>query len=400
MTLGFYEQLGVDPAASAAEIRAAYTRVVAQVLKRRKAVTDRGGDATPLDLARSQAEEAYKVLFDPSRRRRYDAMRAMSVEGFPTDVPGSVEAELWRRAAGALVHPAAGAAAELLRTVTTLKIGVMPPSPQLRPPPRIRSGHDEDVTVTSQTAPRAPVRARQPERTGETPTSAKTAPVLRSPVPRPAPRILEELPEIDEDDLEFEGSDDRVVALPKRGAEPEKPGFRVVDNPRTGSAPVMVMPTPSARAGSSSTNPGALNPTNPGASSSSGVRVGSPPTNPGTGRPTTPPAVPPSARVTPMAPPAAPRKKPLSAEDVARLVDKHGYSGALLKGVREAKGLSLQEMSDTTRITVRYLEAIEGEQQDGLPSSTFVRGYVREMARLLSLDEESTVSGYMRRLGR
>jgi cytoskeleton protein RodZ len=55
-------------------------------------------------------------------------------------------------------------------------------------------------------------------------------------------------------------------------------------------------------------------------------------------------------------------------------------------------------MSDTTRISVRYLEAIEADQFDELPSSTFVRGYVREMARLLDLDEGATVTGYMRRL--
>jgi cytoskeleton protein RodZ len=59
--------------------------------------------------------------------------------------------------------------------------------------------------------------------------------------------------------------------------------------------------------------------------------------------------------------------------------------------------LALQEVSETTRISARYLEAIESDQHDRLPSATFVRGYVREMARLLALDEEATVSGYMRR---
>jgi cytoskeletal protein RodZ len=47
---------------------------------------------------------------------------------------------------------------------------------------------------------------------------------------------------------------------------------------------------------------------------------------------------------------------------------------------------------------VRYLDAIEREDYAALPSAAaFVRGYVREMARLLDLDVERIVEGYMRR---
>ena len=45
-----------------------------------------------------------------------------------------------------------------------------------------------------------------------------------------------------------------------------------------------------------------------------------------------------------------------------------------------------------------YLDALEGDAWDRLPSATFVRGYVREVARLLGLDEDAIVQGYMRRL--
>lgn len=98
-------------------------------------------------------------------------------------------------------------------------------------------------------------------------------------------------------------------------------------------------------------------------------------------------------------PPDAPRQKTLTTDEVARLTDLHGYSGGLLRAVREAKGITLQEVADSTRISVRYLEAIEGDAHDRLPSATFVKGYVREVSRLLKLDEESVVTGYMRRLG-
>lgn len=95
----------------------------------------------------------------------------------------------------------------------------------------------------------------------------------------------------------------------------------------------------------------------------------------------------------------APRQKTLTGDQVVQLTDLWGYSGGLLRAVREAKGVTLDEVASSTRISVRYLQAIESDAHERLPSATFVRGYVREIARLLKLDEEAVVSGYMRRLG-
>lgn len=86
-----------------------------------------------------------------------------------------------------------------------------------------------------------------------------------------------------------------------------------------------------------------------------------------------------------------------SPDELAALVDKHGFGGALLRAVREARGVTLDALSDTTRIAQRYLVAVEGDDFESLPSTTFVRGYVREMARVLELDETEVVTGYMRR---
>jgi cytoskeleton protein RodZ len=83
---------------------------------------------------------------------------------------------------------------------------------------------------------------------------------------------------------------------------------------------------------------------------------------------------------------------------LSSLVDEHGFSGALLTAVRERLGQSLHDVADRTRISVRYLEALEREEVDALPSATFVRGYVREVARSLHLDPDPLVSGYMARL--
>jgi cytoskeletal protein RodZ len=75
-----------------------------------------------------------------------------------------------------------------------------------------------------------------------------------------------------------------------------------------------------------------------------------------------------------------------------------GPSGALLRSARESKSLSIAQVSEATHISARYLEALEAEDFTVLPSATaFVKGYVREVARLLDLDEDRVVAGYMRR---
>lgn len=105
----------------------------------------------------------------------------------------------------------------------------------------------------------------------------------------------------------------------------------------------------------------------------------------------------PAVMVLPTSPGNHQERTPMGTEDVRQLAARLGTSGALLRAVRERRGLSLQEMADATRISARYLEAIELEEFDALPSSTFVRGYVREMSRQLGLDEAELTKGYMRR---
>src|SRR5687768_18606902 len=106
----FYEQIGVDRTASAARIRQAYGQAVSRLAKRRRALVEQGGDTTQLDLQRAHLDEAWAVLSDPLRRRRYDALLTWS-EGDRARDPDQV----WSEVADALVHPAAALAAKLLR---------------------------------------------------------------------------------------------------------------------------------------------------------------------------------------------------------------------------------------------------------------------------------------------
>jgi len=79
------------------------------------------------------------------------------------------------------------------------------------------------------------------------------------------------------------------------------------------------------------------------------------------------------------------------------LRERLGCTGSLLAAVREGRGLSVDDVGEQTRIAVRFLRAIEEETFERLPSSTFVRGYVRELALLYDLDEDDMVEGYMER---
>jgi cytoskeleton protein RodZ len=68
--------------------------------------------------------------------------------------------------------------------------------------------------------------------------------------------------------------------------------------------------------------------------------------------------------------------------------------GEHLKREREMRGVSLEEISAATRISTRFLAALESEQWDQLPGGVFNRGFIRSVARFLGLDEESLVSEY------
>lgn len=60
--------------------------------------------------------------------------------------------------------------------------------------------------------------------------------------------------------------------------------------------------------------------------------------------------------------------------------------GAVLAAAREAAGLAPADVAGQMRISLRQLEAIEADRYDQLPGPVFVRGFVRNYARLLDLD--------------
>ena len=71
-----------------------------------------------------------------------------------------------------------------------------------------------------------------------------------------------------------------------------------------------------------------------------------------------------------------------------------GNFGERLKREREMREVSLDELTKATRISIRFLEALENESWDKLPGGVFGHGFVRTIARYLGLDEESLLGEY------
>ncbi|MCI0396277.1 MAG: DUF4115 domain-containing protein [Chloroflexi bacterium] len=68
--------------------------------------------------------------------------------------------------------------------------------------------------------------------------------------------------------------------------------------------------------------------------------------------------------------------------------------GTILREAREARGLTLAEAQDATRISARFLEALEKTQYEALPTPVHVRGYLRNYARFLGLDPKPLLERY------
>ncbi|MEK7356617.1 MAG: helix-turn-helix domain-containing protein, partial [Bdellovibrionota bacterium] len=71
------------------------------------------------------------------------------------------------------------------------------------------------------------------------------------------------------------------------------------------------------------------------------------------------------------------------------------FDGGFLQRVRVYKNISLEKMSESTRISKTYLTAVENNDFKSLPAAVFVRGFVVQLARQLGLDEKKVAESYM-----
>jgi len=88
--------------------------------------------------------------------------------------------------------------------------------------------------------------------------------------------------------------------------------------------------------------------------------------------------------------PAMPDQEPQTHDAASELAS----FGEELRREREIRGISLKEIADATKISKRFLEALERNDHKTLPAPVFTRGFVREYARYVGLNAEEMVNRY------
>lgn len=74
-------------------------------------------------------------------------------------------------------------------------------------------------------------------------------------------------------------------------------------------------------------------------------------------------------------------------------------TGALLRKVREEKGLSLHEIGLSLKINPKILKQIEDGEQNNLPAKTFLRGFVQSYSIFLKLDPDEVLRIFSEEMG-
>jgi Helix-turn-helix domain/DnaJ domain len=346
-----YDVLEVEPRATVEEIRAAHARA-AETFGPESIAVYALVDEEQVDALRDRLAEAAEVLLDPARRASYD--RSIGLAG-----PGT----LWEEDA----EDAEEALAPVEREPDELEEPVGPgphalaaeaalASPGDDAPPPEQRALDLDLVpapgpfgrgIPEQEADQAPPGSAEglPETAPAPVTATAAAPAPAEPPPESAPALHEDWA--------------AAVAEPAP-APPEAP---------PSAPPIPDPPVPSPR------------------------------------RP--PPPLPRSALGLRRPASAVPREGTAHAaqgggegavrEGRARL-DIHPeaeFNGELLRQVRESHGLSLQQVSERTRITRIHLENVEADRYDRLPTTVYLRGILVNLARELRLDPARVSKSYL-----
>ena len=101
-----------------------------------------------------------------------------------------------------------------------------------------------------------------------------------------------------------------------------------------------------------------------------------------------------SSRTTDMPQPAA---DPVPQEIPAPAPFNSDFTGPAIKLLREQRNLTLRQVSDITKIGLRYLELIEEEQFQKLPARAYLRGFLMQYAKILGYDPERVAGDYLKR---
>jgi cytoskeletal protein RodZ len=69
--------------------------------------------------------------------------------------------------------------------------------------------------------------------------------------------------------------------------------------------------------------------------------------------------------------------------------------GEELRRERELRGIPLRDVSEATKISLRYLRALESDDFEHLPGGVFNRGFVRAYSQFIGIDPNALVDAYI-----
>jgi curved DNA-binding protein CbpA len=73
-------------------------------------------------------------------------------------------------------------------------------------------------------------------------------------------------------------------------------------------------------------------------------------------------------------------------------------TGESLRQFREQRGISLQAISASSKVGVRFFEYIEADRHSDLPARVYLRSFLQEYARAVGLDPNGVADAYIARL--
>ena len=99
------------------------------------------------------------------------------------------------------------------------------------------------------------------------------------------------------------------------------------------------------------------------------------------------------------APPPVPVPPPPPVEPPRPFVPPEGaaWTGELIRQAREARGLTVAQLSDRTKLSRQHIEFVEAERFADLPVAVYLRGIVMCIARELRLDGQKVARSYLER---
>lgn len=351
----WYEVLDVGVDASDEDLLLAYDRALSLVEGR-----SIGGylmlDPLAAESARADVETAFAVLGDTARRAAYDE-------------------KLRAREAEARSEAREGAGKAASKSSPPSAAGTTPPSAAATTPPRgAERVADEEVREARAMLDIAEAQTLVPGHAPADGVEPAPAPVATTAPPRTAtPSALKFL-------------------APTVAEEP-------VRRPATISSPSIRFEPPQAwsegaggsggAGGSAGPEESGARPAGSGDASSGREARGRPADNdvPLAATPTVPPAATMPAPAT--APPA-----PAVTGGAASLPEGE-ITGQLIRELREARGLSLDQLSEATKIRKAYLKAIEEGDISNLPTRVFLRGFLTQVGRVLKVDRARLADGYL-----